>query len=149
MPEFSQRSDYSFFHRTRVRWSEVDAQGIVFNPHYLQFADLGWTEYMRSAGYPYPQGLVEYDADLFVVHAELDFAASAVYDDELEIAVRTVAIGRTSLQIRVGILRAERVLCQIGLVYVTASRSARTPVPVPEPFAQRLCALEREPPQRK
>ena len=29
------RSEFSFFHRLRVRWAEVDMQAIVFNGHYL------------------------------------------------------------------------------------------------------------------
>ena len=31
---------FKFSHQLRVRWSEVDAQGVVFNPHYLTFADI-------------------------------------------------------------------------------------------------------------
>lgn len=149
MTELTTRAEFSFFHRLRVRWAEVDAQGIVFNPHYLMFADVAWTEYMRHAGYAYPAGLAELDVDLFAVHAELDFKAPAMYDDELAIGVRTHQVGRTSLRIGVAIFRAEQLLCQIGLVYVTALRSDRTPVAVPKPFVDRLSALEQHPPQRK
>ena len=144
------RDEFSFFHRLRVRWAEVDPQGIVFNPNYLMFADVGWTEYLRSAGYAYPSGLAESGVDVFAVHAELDFFASAAYDDELELAVRTVEIGRTSLRIQVAVFRGETALCNIGLVYVAAALGAeRKPVPVPAAFAARLCELEKLPPRRK
>jgi hypothetical protein len=53
----SPRSDFRFAHRLRVRWSEVDAQGIVFNPNYFVYADVGFTEYMRAVGLAYPQDL--------------------------------------------------------------------------------------------
>lgn len=149
MPERPQRADFSFFHRIRVRWAEVDAQGIVFNPHYLMFADVGWTEYMRAAGYAYPQGLSEFDVDLFAAHAELDFFASAQYDDEIDLGVRTREIGRTSLRMQIGIFRGDSVLCSIGLVYVAASKQTQSPVPVPAAFADALAAMEHIKPTRK
>jgi len=46
------REDFAFFYPLRVRWSEVDLQGIVFNPHYLAYADLAISEYMRAVGFP-------------------------------------------------------------------------------------------------
>lgn len=38
------REDFSFFHPLRVRWAEVDMQGIVFNGHYLTYFDVAFTE---------------------------------------------------------------------------------------------------------
>jgi acyl-CoA thioester hydrolase len=149
MPERPQRADFAFFHHLRVRWAEVDAQGIVFNPHYLMFADVGWTEYMRAAGFAYPQGLSDFDVDLFAAHAELDFFASARYDDELDVGVRTREIGRTSLRMQVGIFRGDAPLCNIGLVYVVASKQTLAPVAVPAAFADGLAKCERVPPLRK
>ena len=34
------RADFRFAHRMRVRWAEVDKQGIVFNGHYLMYFDV-------------------------------------------------------------------------------------------------------------
>ena len=42
------RADFRFSMPLRVRWSEADPQGIVFNGHYLNFADVGVTEYYRA-----------------------------------------------------------------------------------------------------
>ena len=48
-----------FRHRMplRVRWAEVDRQGVVFNAHYLLYADVCATEYWRAVGMRYPVGL--------------------------------------------------------------------------------------------
>ena len=43
LPELSQ---FSFFHALRVRWAEVDPQSIVFNGHYLTYADVAITDFM-------------------------------------------------------------------------------------------------------
>ena len=42
------RGDFRFFHRLRVRWSEVDLQKIVFNPHYLSYIDVAMADYWRD-----------------------------------------------------------------------------------------------------
>ena len=42
------RDDFRFFHPLRVRWAEVDPQGIVFNGNYLTYADVAITEYFRA-----------------------------------------------------------------------------------------------------
>ena len=47
------RKIYKFFHTLRVRYAEVDAQGIVFNSHYLTYFDCAITEYYRKIKYNY------------------------------------------------------------------------------------------------
>jgi acyl-CoA thioester hydrolase len=34
------KSDFTFFHRLRVRWSEVDMQKVVFNGNYFNYFDV-------------------------------------------------------------------------------------------------------------
>ena len=40
--------DFRFHHRLRVRWSEVDAQQVVFNGHYLNYLDVASGDYWRT-----------------------------------------------------------------------------------------------------
>ena len=54
------RSDFRFTHSLRVRWSEVDRQGIVFNGNYLNYFDVAMGEYWRALGFPYPAGLAPF-----------------------------------------------------------------------------------------
>ena len=44
------RADFRFAHRMRVRYAEVDPQRIVFNTRYLEYFDVGITEYFRTVG---------------------------------------------------------------------------------------------------
>ena len=66
------RSDFTFCQQLRVRWAEVDRQGIVFNGNYLLYFDVGITEYWRAIGYPYPDALVNHGSDLFVKKASVE-----------------------------------------------------------------------------
>jgi acyl-CoA thioesterase FadM len=62
------RGDFAFHHSFRVRWSETDAQGVVFNARYLDYADVAVTEYWRAVqfrkyadGAPMDSGMQWYD----------------------------------------------------------------------------------------
>ena len=44
------KQDFRFHHKIRVRFSETDLQGIVFNANYLIYCDVAWTEYLRALG---------------------------------------------------------------------------------------------------
>ena len=145
----SSRPNFAFFHEIRVRWAEVDAQGIVFNPNYFMYADIAVTEYMRAVGFPYPQGFAEFGTDTFAVHAAADFHDAAEFDDELSLAVRLARIGRTSFVFEIGVFRGEQPLTDIALTYVNATREGRTPAPVPQAFIDRVLAFEPVPPARK
>lgn len=121
------RSDFSFFHRLRVRWAETDPQGIVFNGHYLTYFDVGITEYWRALGIPYPSTVERYGVDLFVVKATVEYHAPARYDDELDIGVRVGRIGNSSMQFVLGIFRGETHLISGEVIYVAANAQTRKP----------------------
>lgn len=125
------RSDFRFAQRLRVRWAEVDRQGIVFNGHYLTYFDVGVTEYYREIGHPYPDDLLAAGCDLFARKAEIEYHASAVYDDVIEICVRTAKLGNSSLQFAVEIYRGQELLVSGALVYVNADTASKRPKPLP------------------
>lgn len=145
----SDRTAFAFFHPLRVRWAEVDAQKIVYNPHYFLYFDVGMTEYMRAIGILYPESLIEAGTDFFAVNASANFAASALYDDELEIAVRVSRIGRTSFVFSMAVFRGNDILVDGSLTYVNANVETKKSVPLPEFFIERVLAFERTPPERK
>jgi acyl-CoA thioester hydrolase len=143
------REQFALIHPLRVRWAEVDAQGIVFNPQYFAYADVAMTEYMRSAGFAYPGGFSQFGCELFAVRAEADFLASARYDDELSLATRIEYIGRTSLRFRTAIFRSDELLTSTAITYVNASLESKQPMPVPAEIVARIERFERTPPERK
>jgi acyl-CoA thioester hydrolase len=142
------RARFGFFHGLRVRWSELDPQGIVFNPNYLVYFDIAVTEYLRKLDFVYPRDFSAAGSDMFAVHSSLNFCASARYDDEIAVGVRAARLGRTSFAFELGIFRDEELLVYGSLVYVNASAQTRKPQPVPTPFVDKVLAFERLPPER-
>jgi acyl-CoA thioester hydrolase len=88
-------SDFAFQHSFRVRYSEVDAQGVVFNGRYLDYADIAITEYWRAVGFreQFPDEPFEFH----VARAVVNFRRPIMPDEMITVAARTVATGRTSL----------------------------------------------------
>ncbi len=141
----------------RVRYAECDLQGIVFNAHYLAFADVGMTEYMRAlvaANRPRDEGNMlstftrHFGGDNWVRHAEVDYRASAKADDLLDIAVRISRFGKTSYALRVHILRGEELLNVVKLTYVWFDPATEQVSPVAAQFIEAVSAFEIIKPER-
>lgn len=136
-----------FRHRMplRVRWAEVDKQGVVFNPHYLLYCDVCVTEYWRAVGVHYPDDFTAQGSDLFVRKSTVEYFSAAYYDDELEVCGRIARIGTSSMRFVVEIYRRrqyEAVLVTAELIYVHADRGSRTAQPIPDGMRARIRVFE-------
>jgi acyl-CoA thioester hydrolase len=90
------RSDFRFSFPKRVRFAEVDAQAVVFNPRYLEYFDIGLVEYMRAAGLYTGTGLTG-GPEVHVVKAVVEYRAPILLDEMVAICVRCARIGTTSM----------------------------------------------------
>jgi acyl-CoA thioester hydrolase len=137
------KDEFTFHHPLRVRWAEVDRQGVVFNPQYFAYFDVAVTEYWRTLGVRYPDDLARHGTDTYAVAARADFHGSAVYDDLLDVCCRVGRIGRSSMQFLFGIYRAEEHLTSGELVYVNATvEKQKQAMPWPEALREAIVAFE-------
>ncbi len=120
-----------FVYRHRVRYHECDAQGVVFNAHYVTFVDVAFTELFRSAmGSLGEVNRLGYDT--MVVDIHVAWRASAVFDDEVVVALEIVRFGRTSMTTRFTQSVGERLCAQGELVHVWVDVDSHAPIPVPD-----------------
>lgn len=119
-----------FTHRLRVRYSECDQQGVVFNGNYLFFYDVAVTELWRDRVGPY-QAMIDRGFDLVVAEARLRFVAGARFDDELDIAMPVHHLGTTSMIIRPVFQVGARLIAdgEIRHVFVDPATLAKKPMP--------------------
>ncbi|MEW6212693.1 MAG: thioesterase family protein [Acidobacteriota bacterium] len=89
------KNDFRFHHTLRVRFSETDKQGIVFNANYMVYYDVAQAEYFRAIGMKFDD-LIRIGADTVLTRMTLDFKSTATFDDLLEIYSRVSKIGNTS-----------------------------------------------------
>jgi acyl-CoA thioester hydrolase len=133
---------YKFTMPLRVRWAEVDRQGVVFNGHYLTYFDVGITEYWRAIGLPYPAGIADTGSDLFVAKAVVNYHAPIEYDDQLEVGIRVARLGNSSLTFAIEIDREGKCLTTGEVVYVTTDAVSRQSCPIPDKMRRRIEAFE-------
>jgi acyl-CoA thioester hydrolase len=139
------RSDFAFFHPLRVRWSECDAQGIVFNVNYLHYYDIAVWEWTRALGFATWDQAPEY----LTLRVESDFRASALFDDELEIGMRAARLGVKSMEMAGAVFRGEALLNEARLFYCHVKKGTRETSPMPDDLKARIAQFEKLPPARK
>lgn len=138
------REHFTFRHTLRVRWAEVDKQGIVFNGNYFLYFDVAITEYWRAIGINYPDGFIKaFGTDMYAVKATAQYHGSAGFDDFLDIHGRTARLGRSSMQFLLEIWRGDEHLVSGELIYVNADPASRKSVPMSETLRQKMIAYER------
>ena len=143
------KDPFTFFHELRVRWSELDPQGIVFNPNYFVYFDVAFTEYMRAIGLPYPSAFTAFGTDTFAVATSANFRSSAVLDDVLSIGVRVTELGRTSMTIGFSVRRGTEILTEGSTTYVNANAETRKPEALPVRLVEAINRFERVSPAAK
>jgi len=142
MSEVLALQDFRFTCPLRVRWSEVDMQKVVFNPHYLTYADTAMGGFWRALAFPYETTLESLGGDLFVKKSTIEYFASAHYDDLLNIGVKCQRIGNSSLTFQVAIFRGDTLLTLIELIYVFANPKTARSIPIPQAAKEALMNFE-------
>jgi acyl-CoA thioester hydrolase len=125
---------FRFTTDVRVRWSECDRQGIVFNGAYLEYLEIALSEYFRNLGYSiYALSETDY-FDTVVAKAELTFLNPAKVDDILQLSARISRLGNTSINFKVIITRGdnEETISTIDAVYVGYSVKTFEKMSIPE-----------------
>lgn len=131
----------AFTHRIRVRYAEVDAQGVVFNAHWLTYADDATTRFFEHLGYdPATLWTDGPDAafDIMVRSSTLDFAGPAGFDDVVELSVAPVRLGTSSFDLRYVAAVDGRPVVTITTTYVTIVAGEARSQPIPDDLRERL-----------
>ena len=79
----------------KIRYSDCDPQGIVFNGNYARYWDDALTDWFEDAGYGGPE-LGGAGVDVVTARVEMDFRSSANLGDELETSLQVERVGTTS-----------------------------------------------------
>lgn len=138
------RSAFRFVLPHRVRYAEVDAQGIVFFGNYLTFFDNAMTDYFRQFGFAPATHAKNTGADFHIVKADIDYRAPVPLDAEIDICVRAARIGRSSLTFAGEIhpRDAEDCRASVTMVWVYTDQTTRKSTPLPDSFRAGILAYE-------
>ena len=118
-----------------VRYGECDQQGVVFNAHYLAWADEAVTSLLFDLGTPYA-GLLARGLETAVVASELTWTSPARWGDLVEVDGAIVRIGNASFTAELAVRVGERACCTVRTTYVLHDPD-RKPVRVPDDLRER------------
>jgi acyl-CoA thioester hydrolase len=135
------RPPFKFSAKTRVGFSDTDAQGIVYYGRYNPYFDFARVEYLRTLGLLQPRREV---GDFVMRANDVEYLAPAVFDDEIEVFVRVSRLGRTSVTFEFAAYRLPDEVLMVTahqtLVYVDLAE--RKACPVPEAFREPVLDFE-------
>ena len=106
---------------------ECDQQGVVFNAHYLTWADEASNHWWASHGLPWDD--VAALCQPVVKASSLEWTSSARWGDTVEVDADTERLGTTSVTVRYSIRVADRVCCVVRNTYVATEGGRATPWP--------------------
>jgi acyl-CoA thioester hydrolase len=141
-PARPRRSDFGYFHELRVRFSEIDYQGIVFNAHYFTYYDAAITEYLRSIDSSAIWFKQQFGLDFHLVKAASEYYRPIGLDALLQIGVRIAKIGNSSITWEPAIFFPGEDECRSRgeIVWVCAKPGTHRSHAIPDQYRQRLAA---------
>ena len=116
-------------HPIRVRYHECDPQGIVFNANYLAYFDMAVTELWRPLG-GYAE-MVESGVDIVVAEATVRYLAPLRFDEEIDLVVRGVRLGTTSITTELAVERSGEPAAEGQLRHVFVDTTGK-PTAIPD-----------------
>lgn len=128
-----------FCYLLRVRYSECDAQKVVFNARYADYLDVAVGEFMRAIWGDYDELLAK-GIDNQVVSYSIDWQASASFDQVLAITVSQKKIGNSSYTLQVNFYNHDnkQLLASSQIVYVMVSLGDHVKMTIPDDLRKPL-----------
>jgi len=133
VPELAQ----PFSHRIRVRYAEIDGQGVVFNAHWLTYFDDACTRFMESLGFGKDFWIKDFD--VMLVRVVVEWSGSARFDDWIDMEVAPTRLGTKSFDLRYRASVAGTQVCEATITYVAIEVGSNISIEIP---AQVRAALE-------
>jgi acyl-CoA thioester hydrolase len=136
----SPRPPFKFSARTRVGFSDTDAQGIVYYGRYMPYFDLARVEYHRALD----MLRTDPEGEQFVMRAmTVEYHAPARFDDEIEVDVRIARIGTSSVTYGfAAYLGGDLLAVTATQTVVLVDLATHKPCRVPDWWREKIKALE-------
>lgn len=123
----------------KIRYSDCDPQGIVFNGNYARYWDDALTDWFEEMGFG-GEELGGIGTDVVTARLEIDFKAAATLGDVVETSLDVEKFGSTSMTVSVTTRRLSdhQIVVEGRAIYVFVNPEDFRPVPVPEDVRQAL-----------
>ena len=128
-----------FCYLLRVRYSECDAQKVVFNGRYSDYVDIAAGEFTRAIWGNYNDTLSK-GIDNQVVSYSIEWQGPAHFDDVLAVRVKPSKIGNTSYSLQVDFYNYDnqKMIASAQIVYVMVSVGEHEKMAIPDEMRKQL-----------
>jgi len=116
----------------KIRYSDCDPQGIVFNGNYARYWDDALTDWFEDLGLGDP-GMGGHGVDVVAARIEMDFKESASFGDVIETSIGVERLGNTSMTVAFTTRRLSdgSVVTEGREIIVFVDAEAFRPTPIP------------------
>ena len=125
------RKNFKYFHLINSRWMDNDVYGHINNVTYYSYFDTTVNKYLIDK-----VGLKIKESPIvgYVVSSNCSFLSGISYPDEIEVGMKVIKIGYSSVKYGLGIFRKgeEKVSAFGEFVHVFVNRNSKKPVEVPK-----------------
>lgn len=130
-------NDFCYF--LRVRYSECDAQKVVFNGRYSDYVDVAVGEFTRIIWGDY-NDILSNGIDNQVVSYSIDWKAPFHFDDVVAITVKVSKIGNSSYSLQVDFYNydSKELTASAEITYVMVSVTKHAKMNIPQNMREQL-----------
>jgi len=132
-----------FIYRTTVRLKDTDATGVLYFSEQFKFCLEAFEEFLKEAGYPLQQLIHASPFLIPIVHAEGDYLAPLLVDDEIEVHLSVSRIGTSSFTLAYLLHKKNSPVGKVSIVHTSISKASQKSIPLPEIVLKILNSLPR------
>jgi acyl-CoA thioester hydrolase len=133
---------FSFSTRVRVRFADTDAQGIAHNAAYPVWFEVARVEYLRAFAGGY-QALRDHGIEALVLESFCRYRVPAVFDDELDVHARCLALRGARFRYEYAIVRTDGTVIADGwTAHACVDAKTMRPTRVPDWLADAIRTAE-------
>lgn len=118
--------------KARIYFHDTDAQGVVYHANYLDFAERGRAEFLRSRGHTYMSLFSDRGFAYVARHVEIEYFSSGRLDDEIRLVTYASNIGSTSFVMNTDAYLGDKLINRVKVTGVLLDMRNWKPIPIPD-----------------
>tara|TARA_B100001105_G_scaffold210928_1_gene175503 strand:- start:54 stop:488 length:435 start_codon:yes stop_codon:yes gene_type:complete len=134
------KEDFNFSYHVKVRYSEVDHQGIVYNSHYLGYADETVVAYLKEINFDLLEYSKKHKGDFHAVKTTLEYFNALGPEEEIDVYIKVGRIGNSSLTFHIEIYsnKTNELTTKCELIWVYVNQETHKSEKLPEELINKI-----------
>ena len=130
-----------FTYKTSIHLRDTDATGVLYFSEQFRIALETFEHFLRQEGISLQKILQRGSFLLPIVHAEGDYGAPLMVDDEIEVRLSVSRVGASSFTLESHIVKGAKQVGKVAIVHVSVDQKTRQTIPLPQSLLTLLQAL--------